>query len=103
VVSTEYMDLPTCDGIEESDEGVTYVAGEIIVSFDQPLTVEDVEIDLDGLRTTNTAGGTGITALDDSTFVVRLNEGASVSRAIVEVSTAPDVISVQPNYLYETS
>ncbi len=102
-------DLPLDKSIDESQAGIDYDAGQVIVTF------SDAAFDCEDVLTTSTELKSGarsilseaksvnadsVSRLDNKTAIVKLNDGVSVAQAVRELSDMRGVSSVQPDYIY---
>lgn len=94
-------DLPRSADIDESQEGVSYISGEVIVVFEDGVTEEQETAILQGASSINL--DVVPSKLGDHMFLLKLKDGVSVSQAVEQLSGLDSVRSVQPNYIYRLS
>lgn len=94
-------DLPRSVDIDESQEGVSYTSGEVIVVFEDGVTEEQETAILQGASSINL--NVEPSKLGDYMFLLKLRDGVSVSQAVEQLSSLESVRSAQPNYTYHLS
>ncbi len=101
--------LPKEDGIDESKEGQEYEAGRVLVSFSSPAyECSDVMTSKANLKSeassillrAKSLDAEKVTRLDNSTALVKVKDGASVSQAIKELEGLSGIEDAQPDYIY---
>ncbi|MCD8207006.1 MAG: S8 family serine peptidase [Bacteroidales bacterium] len=89
--------------VSEEEEGISYVAGELCVLFDQDATTEEAEQELEEIGLS--LGDDLEKSLDEGkAYAPRIEDGDSVAETLDEIrGNSSDAIAyAQPNYIYES-